>query len=106
MKQKLEVVDRIQLLGLLPAEGNAITLRVVNELRNALSFGDSEIEDMGLVSDAESGRVTWKSDKAKAKDIEIGETMQGVIKDAFKKLDESGKLNLAILPLYERFMGK
>ena len=101
---KLAIVERIQLLNLLPAEGNAITLRVVNELRQELSFSEREIKDANIQNDAETGRVTWKDDAKLIKDVKVGDTANGIIKEALKKLDDEKKLTLAVMPVYERFM--
>ena len=101
---KLNIIERIQLLGLLPAEGNAVTLRVVNELRQDLSFSEKEIKDAKIITDEKQGRVTWDDSAAVIKDVKIGDTARGIIKEALKKLDDEKKLTLAVMPVYERFM--
>jgi len=101
---KLNIIERIQLLGLLPAEGNAVTLRVVNELRQDLSFSEKEIKDANIQADQKQGRVTWDDSAAVVKDVKIGDTGRGIIKEALKKLDDEKKLTLAVMPVYERFM--
>lgn len=101
---KLGIVERIQLLNLLPAEGNVITLRIVNELRADLSFSEREVKASNIQTDAENGRVTWDDTANLLKDVKIGDTARGLIKEALKKLDDEKKLNLAVLPVYERFM--
>lgn len=103
---KLEIVERIQLLNLLPAEGNAITLRIVSELRQELSFAEKEIKDANIQTDTENGRITWGNEAVVVKDVKIGDTATGIITDALKKLDDEKKLTLAVMPVYERFMGK
>ena len=34
MKKKLSITDRLHLLSMLPREGNVMTLRILDELRN------------------------------------------------------------------------
>lgn len=42
MKVKLQVVERINLLQILPREGDFLTLKIVRQLRESLSFKDAE----------------------------------------------------------------
>jgi len=101
---KLSIVERIQLIGLLPGEGNAVTLRIVNDLRNDLSFSEKEIKEAGIKQDVENNRVVWNGACDLVKDVKIGDTARGVIVDALKKMDDEKKLTLAIMPVYERFL--
>ena len=101
---KLSIVERIQLIGLLPGEGNAVTLRIVNDLRNDLSFSEKEIKEAEIRQDVENNRVAWNGARDLVKDVKIGDTARGVIVDALKKMDDEKKLTLAIMPVYERFM--
>ena len=52
----------------------------------------------------DEGRVTWNSQKAKDKEIPIGEKATDVIIDLLKKLDDSKKLTNEHFSLYEKFM--
>jgi len=97
-------MERIQLLGVLPAEGNAVTLRIVSDLRRDLSFSEKEMKDGEIKTDPENNRVMWNNSVDVQKDVKIGDTARGVISDAMKKLDTEKKLNLALLPLYEKFV--
>ena len=101
---KLSIMERIQLLGVLPAEGNAVTLRIVSDLRRDLSFSEKEMKDGEIKTDPENNRVMWNNSVDVQKDVKIGDTARGVISDAMKKLDTEKKLNLALLPLYEKFV--
>lgn len=97
-------MERIQLLSVLPAEGNAVTLRIVSDLRRDLSFSEKELKDGEIKTDPENNRVMWNNNADVVKDVKVGDTARGVIVDAMKKLDTEKKLNLALLPLYEKFM--
>ena len=99
---KLEVLERILLLNLLPKEGDFITLKVIRDLQNALSFSEKEIKD--LVLETKEGRVTWKPDKAVEKEIEIGEKATDVIVGALKKLNDDKKLTQEFFSIYEKFI--
>ena len=42
MQYTLSVKGRLMLLGILPAEGDLTTIRIVRELREGLSFSETE----------------------------------------------------------------
>ena len=92
----------MQLLTLLPAEGNIVTLRVVRALQAELSFSEQEIADFGISLSGE--RAKWDVAKARDKDVQIGPAAMKLIVEALTKANEAGKLHIAYLPLYERFV--
>ena len=101
---ELSVLDRLLLLGMLPAEGDLTTLRIVRQLREALSFSEAEHAALRLTS--EGGRVTWdgQSGAALVKQVAIGHKAWGLIVQTLTTLAESKKLTLPQLDLYERFV--
>lgn len=105
---KLNIADRIAVLGLLPDEGNVVTLRIVRELQNELSFTEEEHKSFKMKNKTlPDGRVniTWDSDfTLEEKDIPIGEAAKGIIVEQLKKLDRENRLHVSMLPLYEKFI--
>ncbi len=98
----LTVQERMVLPSLLPVEGNFLTLKILRELREALSFNEAEMKEFGV--EQEGTQVRWDAAKAKEKDITIGDTMKGVVVTALKKLDSDGKLRNEHLTLFEKFV--
>jgi hypothetical protein len=98
---KLSVTERLVVLSILPAEGDLLTLRLVRDLRRALSFNEEEHSSMQI--DQADGKVSWKNEQAPV-DIHIGPKMHVLIQDTFAALDKSRKLSLSALPVYERFL--
>jgi hypothetical protein len=96
---KLNVLERIMLVQILPTEGNFITFKMLIELKSALTFSEKEYKDLGI-SEAD-GQITWKKDSIK--EVAIGEKMTEVIKTALKKLDDEGKVNSQLFSLFEKF---
>ena len=47
----LGVVERIGLLQILPKQGDFLTLRIIHELRQSLSFTEEETAEFGLETD-------------------------------------------------------
>lgn len=96
----LTVLERLVLLGLMPAEGDLTTLRIVRELREALSFDEDEHVQYGLRQ--EDGRVVWTDDGSTAA-IEIGARARRVIEDRLNELNNDGKLTEQHLSVCDKF---
>ena len=116
---ELTVRDRLLLLGLLPAEGDITTLRIVRKLREDLSFSEADHEVLGFTQ--ADGMVKWdevalndkgepdserqvKIDAVKVKDVTIGLKGINLIVHALKKLSDDKKLGPQHLDLYDQFV--
>ena len=99
---ELSVLERLVLLGLLPAEGDILTLRIVQKLRSDLSFSEQDLADYQLVS--EDGKVTWSDKATTPKDVTIGPKAQDLIRSALTALSDAKKLQPQHLALYDRFV--
>jgi hypothetical protein len=100
---KLDVQERIVLVGLLPAQGDITTIKQLRELREALAFTDKETKALGLVQS--EGQIRWNPDhKVKAKEINIGEVLHGVIVELLKDADKEKKLTEGHIPLWDKFV--
>lgn len=98
---KLNVLDRITLLGSLPAEGSYLTFKILTNLKAELSFSEEEIKGCEIVE--KDGRIYWNASVDKEVDCE-GDKAKELIKEALKKLDEVGKINSNNVSTYEKFM--
>jgi len=99
---KLNVLERMMLLNVLPREGSFVTLKVVADLRDELGFSETEHKKYKFVET--EGRVTWNPAVEQFKEVHIGEKATDVVVDALKKLDEEKKLSLESMSLYEKFV--
>jgi hypothetical protein len=97
---KLNVLERITLLQVLPREGSYITFKILMDLKAKLAFNEKEIKDCGI--DEKEGRVTWK--KSMDKEIEIGEKAFDIVQETLKKIDKEGKINEQTFILFEKFI--
>ena len=104
MKIKLNVYERLVMLNILPKEGNFITLKIVRQLREGLSFDEKEIKELKLTIDPAKGNATWEQDKDPNKEIEIGREAKKVIVESLEKLDKDEKLTQEHFSLYEKFV--
>ena len=113
---KFSVQERLLLLGLLPQEGNYLTLKVIRLLREELSFDAQELlelefkepgqeyEDNGEMKIVPPGQLRWQADADVEKEIEIEPARHDIIFSKLKELDEQDKLTNALFPLYEKFL--
>jgi hypothetical protein len=97
---KLNVLERITLLGLLPTEGTYITFKLLIDLKGALAFNEKEIKEFCIKEN--DGRITWT--KSVDKEVDIGDTIKEVIVKKLKELDSQGKINDQNIGLFEKFV--
>jgi hypothetical protein len=100
---KLSVGERIRLLGILPEKGNILTLKIVQTLHSDLSFSEKELKDWEIVTTED--RIQWNQ-KAKEKEVEIGDAAKEVIVTALKALDEKDELTVADIGPWDKFVGE
>jgi hypothetical protein len=100
---KLSVVERITLLQILPQQGDFLTLRIIHELRQALSFTEDEIAEFGLEVDPEKSLVRWNQQATRDVEMPIGVKANRIIVDTLLELDNNKKLTEGHLSLYEKF---
>lgn len=128
---KLSVYERLALQGILPQEGDFVTLKLVRKLREALSFSEKEVaeidfknhwrcpkcqkvelsaqaikcQDCGIYM-IPAGQVTWDEEKARGiiKDVHMGGAMHNLCIATLKKLSDEQKLTDQHFSLYEKFV--
>ena len=111
----ISTFERLQLLQILPAEGSFLTLKIVREMKEALSFteddhkvlqvkvGGEKVEVDGVEMTVPEGQIRW-TDALPPKEIEIGDKAKEVIRKSLEKLDKEEKLTQAHFSLCEKFM--
>lgn len=105
MKEKLSLTERFTLLGILPAEGNFATLKVVRTLRENLSLTEEEIVEYEVKQIGD--QIQWSALKAQTeKEIEFADFAVDLIKSKLKKLNDDNKLGDRQFSLYEKFVEK
>jgi len=106
MKVKLDIADRLNLLSILPAQGDILTIRKVDELRTKMVFTDKEIDKYKIkVVESGDGRVgySWDKELKYAVEFEIGEIAQNAIIKTLKQLDEDKQLFAYHITLFDKF---
>ena len=105
MKVKLTVKQRIDLQSILPPQGDFLTIKMIRQLRETLSFSQKEHELLKFVNHP-NGSVEWSVSAAKKclKDIEIPETIVNTIKEILERANTAKQITEAHLDFYEMFM--
>ena len=98
------VLERLVLLNVLPKEGNFTTLKLVRQLREALSFDELEHKKLNFIQDKD--QVRWNESANVVKNFEVGETVMKMIADTLEKMDKEEKLRDEHFSLYEKFVDK
>jgi len=98
----LSVLERLVILKALPGEGDYATLKILTNLRLSLSFTEEEMKAWEIVTNPETGQITWQKDGEA--DVPIGEKATDIIVDAFKKLDSKKQLPIESMSAYEKFI--
>jgi ferric-dicitrate binding protein FerR (iron transport regulator) len=99
---KLDVLERISVIGLLPEKGSFTNLKLVRVARESLSF--TEEESKLLDFQEEDGITRWQDGVVAEKDIKLGEIVTEIIKKSLKELDQKEELLPQQVELYEKFM--
>lgn len=97
----LSVYERLTLLNILPVQGDLTTVRIVRQLREALSF--DEAEHAALQFRVDGQQVQWRTEAEHHKDVDIGVKAMAIIHDVLDKLNRDKKLTEAHLTLCEKF---
>jgi len=101
---ELTVGERLVLLSVIPDEGNFTTLKVIRDLKMALSFSEDEHKEYQFVQ--EGMQVRWNDKADQNKEIEIGEKANDIIVLALSKLNEEKKLKMEHFSLYSKIVMK
>ena len=99
---ELSVLNRLLLLNVLPKEGNITTLRIVQKLREDLSFSEEEHKKLNFTQKGDS--LTWDSVANVVKDVSFGPKAHQLVVEALEALNKEKKLTADFLPLYDLFV--
>ncbi|MHB8084276.1 MAG: hypothetical protein ACYDHZ_00420 [Dehalococcoidia bacterium] len=99
---QLNIMERMILLNILPAEGDYSTLKILRQLREDLSFTEDEHKTVNFEKTPEG--IKWETDKDFTKDVQIGPKANQIITECLKQLDNNKKLTEQVFPLYEKFV--
>ena len=101
----LTLHERYALSMILPVQGNFLTMKRLRQLREALGTTDAEKKEFGITE--KDDRIGWAPEHNQTeREIEIGENMTDLTVKTLRKLDDDGKLSVAHVGLFEKFVEK
>ena len=99
---KLNVMERVTLLGILPKESNFATLRIVSELQKVLGLSEEDHKNFGITQ--EGNNINW-NDKGKEEiEIKIGEKATDIIREELERLNKEKKITLQLYSVFKKFV--
>jgi len=120
----LSLLERIQILNLLPKDGNRMTNGLIEDLKKNLFIAKEEMDATGYVEsgsvfmDSVKGptfvpfgpngeiRSKWDESKEVSKEVEIIPWIMNKLVEKLKELEKTEKLPIYLDPLYDRFVMK
>jgi len=104
MKFKLNVIERLMCLNLMPRQETYANMLLLQESKRDIGFDRKEHDELEL-EDLPNGGVKWNPEKGiKEKEIEIINFTLDKIKENLKKLNNDGKLEEAHMSLYKKLI--
>jgi len=103
---KLSVLERLLAMGILPEEGDFVTLKVIRRGKMELSFSDEEIKKYKFeTTPTEDGKINtqWDSTVEQEAEIKLGSKVISLIAEGLEKLNKDKKLKEDHYTLYEKF---
>ena len=106
VKVNLSVGDRINLLNILPTEGDFSLLRISREASILIGLSDEELKEFEVVTNNVEGQIsyTWNQGGNKDIELELGPRAFAMICDILEKKDKEKKLLMNQYDLYEKFV--
>jgi len=101
---RVNILERLMLSGILPQEGNFITLKTVRETREKLSPTPKESKDWKFTYDEKTQKYSWSNETDTHTEIEFNEQAIEIIKKALIKMDNDEKLTEQYYSIYEKFI--
>jgi len=99
----LSVLDRVVILTILPKEGNFATLKILQELRMALSFTEKELKKFKITVDEELGTTNWEEGSGEV-EIPMGEKATELVTQSLEAMNSANTLKVDMMDTYEKFI--
>lgn len=108
IRMELTIAERFVLLNMLPQQGDITTVKIVRQLREALSFSEQEHVDYEIHTEPDgNGRAIfrWNPSKSGAvKDVEIVGVGRKLVVEALQRMEQEKSLTESHVTLWDKFM--
>jgi len=100
---KLNVIERLMCLQLLPRTGNIGTLKCVARADDMLGLSDEEIKDFEFVNDG--AQMKWNAKGQEDTELPLGSEAKKLIIQKLMEMDKKELLEARHISLYDKFIG-
>lgn len=97
---EMTIPERLHTMGILPKEGNFLTLRVTRELIAKIGFSADEIKIFEITE--ENGLVQWNAEINTNVAIDFLDSELDIIKKELLRMDAESRLNMNLFSVYEK----
>ena len=101
---KLNLLERVTILGILPKEANFLNLKIIKDIQDAVSFTEDDFKEFDIKQ--EGVKITWNVKGDEEREVSIGEKATDIIVEALKELNKNKKLTANHYSLYVKFVGE
>ena len=105
---KLTIGERFAVLGLLPNKASITTIRIVRQLREALSFSEEEHERFKIketrIDDGKTLVTTWDPKVVEVKEVEFGGVATSIVVNALTRLEKEESITEALISVWDKFI--
>jgi hypothetical protein len=100
---KLTLKERALLLSILPEKEEIGVLRIVRDLKHALSPSEEEFVEFGIVTQSD-GAISWNVNGNEEREVSIGEKATDVCVQALNTANKAKALSVDFISLYDKFI--
>ena len=103
--EQFSVMERFLLLnGVLPAQGDITTIRLLRRVREALSFSEEEHTLLNIrQAEGNPNQMLWHDPDGHMKSVEIGPKVRELVVAGLASVSNAGQLTDQHLTLWDRF---
>lgn len=102
MKVKLNIPERIVLLGVLPKEGSFLTLKIIRDSQSIIAPSAEEIVNFDIRQVDE--KVTWNEKGLEEVEFDFNQPVVDLVSKQLVELEKSNRLSMNHFSLYEKFV--
>ena len=98
---KLSIQDRLNILSILPTEGDFVKMETKAEIREKIKIDTEEREAIDLKTENKDGQLslTWDKDAAEDQEFDLNNAEMQLLKDQVHDLNKKGKINDSLLEI-------
>ena len=99
---RLNVLERLNLLMLLPQKEDIGVLKIIRDLKNSLSLSEEEYKEFEMKT--ENGMTRWNLKGNEEREIPIGEIASNICSNVLKEANKQKLLTEQHISLFDKFV--